>query len=611
MPRGRAEWAGFLGLAAGGTFVCAALCNLVLDLSTTPARPFGHLGQSLLSTVVLWLAILLLVGVTNRLWLSWGLSLGLSIVVAASSLAKHRVRDEPLFPADLYFLWQPGFLRDMAAGWAVVVVLLLVAGLISATVLVGRRLDQRFPRVRREDDPRTWTRLLLLRVVVVLAASVVLVQAPQFNDEGNPLRAGYETMGAEFLDWRQADNYSVNGFVAGFLDNTYADAMEEPPGYDQAAMAAIAARYERRAAQYNEGRSAGTLADTNVVLLLSEAFSDPEHLEGVDLSEDPLPFVRELMADQPSGQAVGNAIGGGTANMEFEALTGMSQTLFAPQLTTPFQMLVPAHDWMPSVAWYLKALGHDSVAVHPYLATMYRRSAAYPRLGIDEYLDVTDLTGLERIDDNPSPSDASTFDAAVRLLEQDGRPLFMNLVTMQNHFPYGGLYDDPIDNSLGSEALGQYARGVAHSDAATRTLFDDLRRSDEETVVVFFGDHLPGGVYDDALMQANAEKRTQMPFFVWSSHRDLPATRFGATSPIYFMPLALDAVGARIPPYYALLLDLHAEVPTLSTVLPVDASTLSARARRLLHDLRLVQYDFSIGERHVSEEMFHQAPSNR
>ena len=63
-----------------------------------------------------------------------------------------------------------------------------------------------------------------------------------------------------------------------------------------------------------------------------------------------------------------------------------------------------------------------------------------------------------------------------------------------------------------------------------------------------------------------------------------------------------------MPPYYALLLDLHAEVPNLSLSRPVDPSTLSARARGLLHDLQLVQYDFSVGERHVTEKMFHPTP---
>ncbi len=74
------------------------------------------------------------------------------------------------------------------------------------------------------------------------------------------------------------------------------------------------------------------------------------------------------------------------------------------------------------------------------------------------------------------------------------------------------------------------------------------------------------------------------------------------------LPLALVAADAPLPPYYATLLDLHAEVPNLSLSRPVDPATLSDRARALLHDLRLVQYDFSVGERYATEEMFHPSP---
>ena len=611
MERPPRHWLVLPAAAAAASVLVAALCTVLLDLSTSPARPLDHVGTSAVSAVVVWLAILLLVALTDRLWLSWGLAIGATVVVTLVSEVKSQVRGEPLYPADMDFVWQPGFLRDMVPGPVVILVGLAVVVLVAGFVLVGRRMDRRFRRVRRTEDSRTWNRLMIVRVVVVLVAVLVLVQAPRFNNAGNPLRATYEAAGAQWLDWRQADNYSTNGWVAGFLNNTFAEAMEEPDGYGAAAMTEIAARYERRAAEINRGRPEGVLDDVNVVLLLSEAFSDPLRLDGVALDEDPIPFVRGLMQGHPAGQAVGNAIGGGTANMELEALTGMTQVMFTPQLTTPFQMLVPAHRWMPSVAWYLKALGHETVGVHPYLESMYRRSSAYPRLGIETFHDVSDLTGLQRVDDNPLASDASTFDAALRLLEDSDEPLFLNLVTMQNHFPYDGLYPDPIGNSLNSDALGQYARGLAHADDATRRLLERLERSDEETLVVFFGDHLPGGVYDDTLLEANGERRTQTPFFVWSNRRDLPATRYPGTSPIFFLPLALDAVGAPVPPYYALLLDLHAEVPALSTVTPVDPATLSNRARRLLRDLRLVQYDFSVGERHAVEDMFHAAPSNR
>ena len=608
MARGRREWILLVASVAFGTLLWAGLCNLVLDLSTVPFRPIHHLAVSLVSTAVLWVAVVALVCVTNRLWLSFAVSLGLCIVVALASLAKHRVRDEPLYPSDLYFLWQPSFLLDMAAPWALAGAAVVVIALVVGLLFVGRRLDQRvFPRVRRSEERRAWAWLLGLRVVVALVAILALVTVPQFNASGNRVRATYDAAGAEWLSWRQADNYSANGFLAGFLFNTYAGAMEEPSGYGRATMEEIAKRYELRADQRNDGRKPGTLGDTNIVLLLSEAFSDPERLDGVDLDQDPIPFVRATMAGNPSGQAVSNALGGGTANMEFEALTGMSQTQFAPQLTTPYQMLVPAYDWIPSAAWYFDAIGHESVAVHPFLASMYRRSAAYPRLGFDSFLGVDKLSGLSEIEKNPFASDTTAFDEALRLLTTSDEPLLMNLVTMQNHFPYDGLYGDPIENSLRSDALGQYARGLAHADDATEKLFSELKQSREETLVIFYGDHLPGAVYDGDVIRANWERRTETPFFLWSSHRDLPATRLGATSPIYFLPLAFEAADAPVPPYYALLLDLHAEVPNLSLSRPVDPSTLSNRARSLLHDFRLVQYDFSVGKRYAVEEMFHPA----
>ena len=132
----------------------------------------------------------------------------------------------------------------------------------------------------------------------------------------------------------------------------------------------------------------------------------------------------------------------------------------------------------------------------------------------------------------------------------------MNLVTMQNHFPYDGLYDDPIANTLRSDALGQYARGMAHSDQATEKLLGEAAAgSREETLVIFYGDHLPGAVYDDDVIQANLDKQ----------HRDsvLHLVQPSAASrrrvclppaPSTSCPSRSRPIGAPVPPYYALLL---------------------------------------------------------
>lgn len=611
--RGRREWITFFALIAAVTFVWAVWCVFVLDLPTLSghalpwwASPAVHPGETFVSVLVVWAAILLLVCVSNRLWLSLALALGLCVLVAFANAMKLRVREEPLYPSDLYFLWQPGFLLDMASPGSLAVAALGVSALVVVLVLVGRRVARRVPPVRRSSEPRAWPRILVLRVVVAVAALIVLIQATQFNEPDNRIRAAYQASGAELLDWRQANNYFENGFLAGFLYNTLTEAMKRPNGYSEAAMEEIADRYGARSAQLNAGSESDVLADVNVILLLSESFSDPDHLDGVDLATDPIPHTRETMARQPSGQVFSNTFGGGTANMEFEALTGMSQALFTPQLTTPFQMLVPKYDRFPSVARYFSAHGHQTLGVHPFNKNMFRRSEVYPRLGFERFLDQTRLDGLSPVGESSYASDESTFREAGRLLKSSDEPQFMSLVTMQNHYPYDGRYVDPIGNNLHSAVLGQYARGLAHSDQATDQFLEDLKRSREKTLVIFYGDHLPG-IYDAKVMGANSiERLRETPFFIWSSYEQLPATQFPVTSPMYFMPLAFEAAGARVPPYFALLLDLHAEVPVLNGAAPLKPD-LSQRARGLLRDLQLVQYDFSVGKRYVAEEMFYAA----
>ncbi|WP_221933211.1 hypothetical protein, partial [Tessaracoccus rhinocerotis] len=101
-------------------------------------------------------------------------------------------------------------------------------------------------------------------------------------------------------------------------------------GYSQAAMADLLERYSGIAEEHNATRDVSALSDTHVVLVLSESLSDPMAMPGITPAEDPLPFLRELMATNTSGTLRSGAFGGGTSSMEFEVVTGMAVANLQP-----------------------------------------------------------------------------------------------------------------------------------------------------------------------------------------------------------------------------------------------------------------------------------------
>jgi phosphoglycerol transferase MdoB-like AlkP superfamily enzyme len=369
----------------------------------------------------------------------------------------------------------------------------------------------------------------------------------------------------------------------------------------------------------NEGRSPTAIDDVNVVVVLSEAFTDPTLVEGPTLAEDPIPFTRSLMESTRSGTMLAQLFGGGTANMEFEALTGMSLSQFLPQLSSPYQMLVPETPTFPSAVGYLRHRGHAAVGVHPYMTSMYKRYEVYPTLGFSDFVHDTTMASDERIEDSEFISDAAAFAEVEHQLAESEAPALVNLVTMQNHYPMAGSYHDPIATEGVSgevaDQLGGYARGLRHTDDALREFIGNLEASDEKTAVVFYGDHAPAFWTGDVYERNGDAAFRRTPYFLWTNFRELPAATEPVTSPIHFLPTLLDDLGAPLPPYYALLLELRREIPAmeqgeyfLTDGTQVSEAGLTPRARALLEDYRLVQYDLAVGERFSQAEMFYPDP---
>ena len=602
------------------TVLVALAGNMALDLFHRLGEPASvarrlRVERELffLSSVVVWLFVVLVVAVLGRLWLSVGVVAVLTGLIGFADQRKQELVMEPLYPSDLTLGADLGFLSQMVGVGVLVAALLAVVLVLAGAVLLGRFLGRRFPRPNLRTRPRLAWGFIAGRVVLAVATVSSLLYVMQFHQPGNNVRAAYEASGVHWRPWNQSKNYTDNGLVAGLLYNLPMPAMPRPHGYGEAAMKRLVEKYSAAAAKINEQRNPSALEDVNVVSVLSESFSDPTRFKRVQLAEDPIPFTRELMGRTTSGNMLVAKYGGGTANTEFEVLTGMSTSQFRPQMTTPYQMLIPQHSDFPSAVRFFESRGLTTTAMHSYTSALYRRPLVYDLLGFDEVVFEDGMSHKAAVDKSPFISDKATFQEVVARLREAEDPTFMNVVTMQNHYPAAGKYADPIPstgmpNKAGKRNLEHYAAGLRHSDLALEEFLRSLEASGEKTVVVFYGDHLPpiwGGT------GMSRRLRHETPFLVYTNFEKPEAEQLPTTSPVFLMNHVLKAADAPVSPYYALLEKLEREIPAMAHdhyTSPQNENLpwiyLPPRARRLLNDYRLVMFDLAEGRSFSEKAMF-------
>lgn len=571
------------------------------------------------SVAVAWVFVLLVVAVLGRLWLALGVVTAVTALLGAVNATKLELRNDPLVPGDVVFLQQPDFLVDMVSksrlvmgAIALVAIVLLAWGF---GWLVARFL---FPALARTLSRRGVIALRVTRVVVALVCLALLGLANNFNEKDNPWRAAFDSTGLRWVAWDQRVNYQKNGFVAGLLFNTHVTAMTEPKGYSQEAVAAIARRYAAKAAALNRGRTA-SIDETNVVIVLSEGFSQPAWLKTVKFPRDLIPKTTALMSRTVSGKMLAPGFGSGTANTEYELLTGQSLSQLSPQLSIPYEQLVSNYQDYPSAVDYFRAHGHLPIAIHPFSPRMYARPKVFETFGFEKFITKDDMTFKAR-GGGRFISDQAAYDEVRHQIDTHDRPVLAHLITMQNHMPFGGQYDDPI-NPTGlppkfTKLAGQYARGLARSDEALAQMFAELKKSPEPTAVIFYGDHLPPQVYPQSLVEREGTLTAhQTPFLIWSNRAPLKHTQLPTTSPIQFMPKLFNALEVPIPPWFALLDDLDRQIPAMDAGIMINAqdervrpAQLTPEAKRVLADYRMIMYDLSIGKRYSEKVMFGDTP---
>jgi phosphoglycerol transferase MdoB-like AlkP superfamily enzyme len=235
----------------------------------------------------------------------------------------------------------------------------------------------------------------------------------------------------------------------------------------------------------------------NLVVIQNEAFFD---FRALDAAFPPAAYALwdRLKQKTQHGMTQVDTYGGATLRTEFALLTGIQASLFGAEMDYPYLTVVTAP--FNSIPRHLKDLGYETIAIHPFHATFWRRDEAYQRLGFDSFLSISDFSGA--VNDGPYISDNAVCQKIAKLLHDSEKPQYIFAVTMENHGPWsfdrsqsGTLPDfDSASYNLPEHLELQLRRYIYHAQNAARMascIMDELAQSKRPGVLLFLGDHAP------------------------------------------------------------------------------------------------------------------------
>lgn len=384
----------------------------------------------------------------------------------------------------------------------------------------------------------------------------------------------------------------VNGMAVTFTMNLAYAVVKQPDGYSMAEAEEILKEHETDAAE-------DTKELPNIIVIMDEAFSDLAVLGDTGTDEDYMPFMHRMQKGQENtitGNVQVSVCGGNTANSEFEFLTGNTMA-FLPAGSIPYQQYIRQETF--SSAGWLKSLGYETYAQHPYSAGGWERNRVYPLLGFSHMSFINDYVPRNYV--RKYVSDASDMQHIIRTFENKkaGKPVFIFNVTMQNHGGYTDTYTDftsDIHSEYKSKALDQYLSLVKMSDDALEELIAYFEGQEEKTVIVFFGDHQPNNTVAAPVLRAmgkdtadlsaeDQKKRYQVPYLIWANY-DMKSAVGQDTSLNYLAAEVFEAAGIPLNGYQNYLLEVKKSYPVLSAA-GIESETAE---EQILETYKRLQY---------------------
>ncbi|SDC65314.1 Phosphoglycerol transferase MdoB [Paenibacillus sp. UNCCL117] len=538
-----------------------------------------------LNALVVLGLLLLLTAITASVRISFWLVSSVCLGFGLVSGVKLSILGVPFLPWDLLLTSET---QDMTQYISGIFNFTIISGFI-AFVVISIVLLYKLPRLVLRLG---WKH----RITMGLVSALLLVAI--YNDGAVNLK---RLVNVQNIAWDQTENVRTNGFLLTTMMNIKYLFLSEPGGYDEKSIRALASSAPPAVTQAADVKP-------NIIVVLSESFWDPTQIKGLSFSRDPIPFYHELASKYSSGTMLSPQYGGGTANVEFEVLTGNSMR-FLPQGSTPYNQYIDKG--IDSLASILARQGYTSTAINPFHSWFYNSKSVYQNFGFSKYISqeffVPDYEG-------PYLADRGVAKEIIQASEASSGTDFIFANTMENHYHYypGKFKENTIEvTGVTGEAKGMFetlAQGLTGADNMLKSLVTHYEQSKEPTIIVFFGDHLPSlgddyQAYKDSgyLLPDDPDflnKIHRVPVLVWNNYLPEHQDKLDM-SPSFLGPYALKLAGLEGSYYTDYLNQLAQTTPVIP---PKNMYAQLGISEESLSGYEKLQYDILFGKQYAYKD---------
>ena len=548
-------------------------------------------GSTSFQIITIALLSLFIYFVLNRFLLASILLVTILSIFTYANFLKFSMRSEPILPSDLAWLLSPKVLLSFVSTNNIKYLVIVL--LVGASLYIGLR---KFLFKQNIFSSKRY-QITSLTMIILACLFVHLIFS---NKKDNKIVNGIPILSKinnnQDITWMGNTTHAhFKSLSFVWLNQLTTQNMQYPKGYNQEKIKSIEKKYKSLTNIMNQSRSE-VIEKQTVIYVLSESFADPRRIDGVSVSENPIPNTEGIKNNVTSGLMKSDGYGGGTANMEFQTLTGLPFYNLSQSVSVIYTEVVPKMNKFPSISdQYNKS---NKIAIHLESSTNYARNVIYEKLGFKDFI-TQDTKNIKYENEGYHPSDASTYQFVLNNMNDNGQ--FFSVISMQNHSPWAEQEPSELKASNDSfssdvnDQLTNYTRLLYHTDVATKDFLDQLSKINKKITVVFYGDHLPG-LYPQSTFKNNPESQYLTDYFVWSNY-ETPKLDYPIVNSSDFTALLLEQTNSKVSPYYALLTEVLHKAS-------VDKKDLDEEGRQIAEDLKLVQYDMVAGKGYLSKDFF-------